>query len=183
MYASTEQRNRERVHVLADKLYRERYHYLLRIARRNGAGAGDADDVVNDAFAAFISKYDLGSGAPPLAWLTLCLKRASWAAYRSQRLDRRAGQEVESGSDEPGFCIADIPSEAAGVEETIKRAEDTIEARGRMAQLKPAERRALVLIAAGFSYKEIGELNRWSYTKVNRSAAEGRAALRAALAP
>jgi hypothetical protein len=35
MYTSTtEQRNRERVQVLADQLYRERYHYLLRIARR-----------------------------------------------------------------------------------------------------------------------------------------------------
>ena len=38
MYAATEQRNRERGQALADQLYRERYHYLLRIARRNGAG-------------------------------------------------------------------------------------------------------------------------------------------------
>ncbi len=42
----------------------------------------------------------------------------------------------------------------------------------------PAERRALVLIAAGYSYKEIAEMNQWTLTKVNRCAAEGRAAFR-----
>ena len=91
MYASTEQRSRERIQVLADKLYRERHHYLLRIARRNGAGTADADDAVNDAFAAFIDKFDPASGSPPLAWLTLTLQRRCWAINRSRRLDRRAG--------------------------------------------------------------------------------------------
>jgi DNA-directed RNA polymerase specialized sigma24 family protein len=44
--------------------------------------------------------------------------------------------------------------------------------------LKPAERRAIGLIAAGYSYAEVGEITGWSYTKINRCAAEGRAALR-----
>ncbi len=39
MYASTEQQNRERVQALAEELYRERFHYLRRIALRNGASA------------------------------------------------------------------------------------------------------------------------------------------------
>jgi len=90
MYANAEQRNRERVKVLADQLYRERYHYLLRIARRNGAG-DDADDAVNDAFAAFIDKFDPASGSPPLGWITLTLQRRCWAINRSRRLERRAG--------------------------------------------------------------------------------------------
>ncbi len=47
-----------------------------------------------------------------------------------------------------------------------------------LATLKPAERRALALLAAGLSYAEIGELCGWTYTKVNRCLAEGRAALR-----
>lgn len=177
MYAGTEQRNRERVQALADQLYRERYHYLLRIARRNGAG-DDADDAVNDAFAAFIDKFDPDGEAPPLAWATLTLKRRCWAICRSRHLDRRAGQEAAPGSTEPGFSIANIPAETAGVDEAIERADYVLEASERLAALKPAERWALGLIAAGYSYQEVGQITGWSYTKINRSAAEGRARLR-----
>ena len=182
MYASAEQGSRERVQVLADQLYRERYQYLLRIAQRNGAGDGDAGDAVNDAFAAFISKFDSDGEAPPLAWLTTTVKRAAWAAYRRQHLDRRVGQEAAPDSAGSGFSVADIPAETAGVEETIERAEYVLEARERLGALKPAERRALGLFAAGCSYAEISEMNQWTYTKTNRCINEGRAALRASAA-
>jgi RNA polymerase sigma factor (sigma-70 family) len=175
MYA-TEQRNRKRVQVLADQLYRERYHYLVRIARRNGDA--DADDAVNDAFAAFIDKFDPDCGAPPLAWLTTTVKRAAWAAYRRQHLDRRLGQETASDSAGSGFSVANLPAKTAGPEETTERAEYVLEARAKLAALKPQELRALSLLAAGYSYAEIGEMNRWTYTKVNRCISEGRDALR-----
>jgi DNA-directed RNA polymerase specialized sigma24 family protein len=42
------------------------------------------------------------------------------------------------------------------------------DARHRLARLKPAERTALGMRAAGLSYAEIGELRGWTYTKVNR---------------
>lgn len=176
MYASTEQRNRERVQVLADQLYRDRYHYLVRIARRNGAG-DDADDAVNDAFAAFIDKFDPASGSPPLGWLTLTLQRRCWAINRSRRLDRRAGQWVDRDSGEPRFSVADIPAQTAGVEESIERGECVLEARERLGALKAAERQALGLFAAGCSYAEIGQMNDWTFTKVDRLLKEGRAAL------
>jgi RNA polymerase sigma factor (sigma-70 family) len=177
MYASTERRNRERVQVLADKLYRERYHYLLRIARRNGAG-DDADDAVNDAFAAFIDKFDPASGSPPLAWVTLTLKRRCWAITGSRRLDRRAGHWVDRDSGEPRFSVAGLPAPTAGPEESTERTESVLEARERLAQLKPDERKALLLFGLGYSYHEISERRGWSYTKTNRSITEGRAALR-----
>jgi hypothetical protein len=47
-------------------------------------------------------------------------------------------------------------------------------------RLKPDERTAIGLQAAGFSYREIGERQEWTQTKINRCLAEGRAALRAA---
>ena len=50
--------------------------------------------------------------------------------------------------------------------------------RSHLAKLKPSERRALSLLALGYSYREICEQTGWSYTKVNRCLAEGRAALR-----
>jgi DNA-directed RNA polymerase specialized sigma24 family protein len=180
MYTSTEQRNRERVQVLADQLYRERFHYLLRIARANGAGRDDAPDSVNDAFSAFIDKFDPDCEAPPLAWLTTTLKRRCWAINRSRRLDRRAGQWVDRDSGEPRFSVADLPAQTAGVEETVERAEYVLEARERLGTLKPAERTALVLFGLGYTYREIGELTRWTYTKTNRCVSEGRAALRKA---
>ena len=179
MYSSTaEQDRRAQVQALAEQLYRERYSYLLRIARANGANGDDASDSVNDAFAAFIEKFDPDSGAPPLAWVTTTLKRRCWAIYRSQHLDRRVSQEADPDAGRPGSCIANVPSEAAGVTETLEQAEWIVDARQRLACLKPAERRALVLIAAGYSYTEIATMNQWTLTKVNRSAAEGRAALK-----
>ncbi len=182
MYApSSEQDRSARVKTLADQLYRERYHYLSRIAIKNAANREDAEDSIDDAFASFLEKFDPDCEAPPLAWVTLSLKRACWAAYRRQHLDRRASQEAAPDSAESGFSVAAIPSTASGPEEAVERAEHVAEARERLAQLKPAERRALVLIAAGYSYKEIGAMSDWSHTKTNRSAAEGRAALRAAM--
>jgi DNA-directed RNA polymerase specialized sigma24 family protein len=44
--------------------------------------------------------------------------------------------------------------------------------------LKANERIAIVLQAEGYSYAEICEMLGWSYTKVNRCLAEGRAKLR-----
>jgi RNA polymerase sigma factor (sigma-70 family) len=149
----------------------------LRIARANGAG-DDAPDSVNDAFSIFLDKFDPDGGAPPSAWVTLTLKRRCWSIHRSRRLDHRAGQWVDPDSGEPRFSIADLPAQTAGVEETIERAEYVLEARERLGALKPAERRVLILIAAGYTYREVGQITGFSYTKTNRSAAEGRARLR-----
>jgi DNA-directed RNA polymerase specialized sigma24 family protein len=54
------------------------------------------------------------------------------------------------------------------------------EGRRRLRRLKPDERRALGLIGADYSYREVGEITGWTYTKANRRIAEGLAALRAA---
>lgn len=180
MYASgSEQRSRARIQELADRLYRERYHHLLRIARGNCANLADAEEAVQFAFLAFLSHFDPDGDAPPLPWLTLTLKRECWAKYSREHWDRRAGQETMADCDDRGCSLEAIASSAASPDETIERAECMLEARRRLVQLKPAERRALSLIAAGFSYREVCEITEWSYTKVNRCAAEGRAALRA----
>jgi RNA polymerase sigma factor (sigma-70 family) len=144
MYASTDQPSRERVKALAEQLYRERRRYLLRIALRNAAGPADAEEAVQEAFAAFIRAFDPDGGAPPLAWLTLTLKRECWAKRR-KTLRLSAGQEP-------------IAVEAPGPEQSIERAEAVVKARERLALLKSAERRALGLIAAGYTYREVGEI-------------------------
>jgi len=122
-----------------------------------------------------IDKYDPDGGSPPLAWVTLVLQRRCWALYREAHLDRRAGQEAVPDSVGRSFAAESLPSGDTGPEQLVERVE---EARARLASLKPAERRALGLIAAGCSYVEVGNITGWSYTKVNRCLAEGRARLR-----
>ena len=51
-----------------------------------------------------------------------------------------------------------------------------------LAELKPAESRALLLQAAGRTYAEIESATGWTHTKVNRALTEGRAEFRARLA-
>ena len=179
MYASSsEQQRRAQVQALAGQIYDAHRSRLLAIAKRNCDSGGQAEDALQDAFISFIEHFDPASEAPPLAWLTLTLKRRSWALYRAQHLDRRASQKAASEGVESRFSVTDIPAETPGAEETIERAEFVLEAREKLACLKPAERRALGLIAAGYSYREIGQMSGWTYTKTNRCAAEGRASLR-----
>jgi RNA polymerase sigma factor (sigma-70 family) len=163
------------VRQLAAELYVERRNYLLAIARRNAANEADAEEALQEAFAAFIAHFDPERGAPPLAWLTLTLKRQCWRLRREAHLERRAGQEVECGGEEVGAVIESIPSAGPDLEErVVERDED----RRRLARLKADEQAALWLQAAGYSYREIGERRGWTYTKVNRCISEGRAALR-----
>ena len=59
-----------------------------------------------------------------------------------------------------------------------ERREGCREQARRLTGLKPDERRALILKGEGYSYREICERTGWTYTKVNRCLAEGRARLR-----
>lgn len=77
MYASTEQRRRARVQALADELYRERYHHLLRIARANAFNRADAEEATQDAFASFIEHFDPERrGTPAVARRSCRARRA-----------------------------------------------------------------------------------------------------------
>ena len=179
MYASTAQQRRDaQVQALAGQIYDAHRGRLLAIARHNCEGAEQAEEALQDAFISFIEHFDPDGEAPPLAWLTLTLKRRCWALYRQRRLDRRNAWQAQVDFGEPGLSVESTLPSTAHPEEAFERAERVAEARDRLARLKPAERETLGLIAAGYSYREIGEITGWTYTKTNRCAAEGRAALR-----
>jgi DNA-directed RNA polymerase specialized sigma24 family protein len=175
MYA--EEGRQHEVRVIAAELYREHRGYLLTIACRHAVSRADAEEALQEAFTAFVRAYDPGRGAPPLAWLTLTMKRECWRKRRDAHLDRRAGQEAERGGDDPGFILESIPSPGASLEERVMERE---EGRRRLGRLKPDQRTGLGLLGAGFTYREIGRLRGWTYTKVNRCIRESRAALRMA---
>jgi RNA polymerase sigma factor (sigma-70 family) len=170
MYADRAQRQ---VHELANELYADNYDYLLAIARRNAHTNTDAAEAMQEAFVSFIAHFDPEGGAPPLAWLTLTLKRQCWRARREAHLERQCGQEAER--EELGSRLEALGSPQP---ETAERVLERDDARRRLRRLKPDERTALGMLAAGYSYREIGERCGWTYTKVNRCLAEGRATLR-----
>ena len=156
------------VERLAESLYRREHRRLLGLARSNSACEEDAEEALQDAFVLFIDHFDPQGEAPPLAWLALTLKRRCWALYHRRRQSKRAWELRE-----PPAGRSRLPEEMAEIAESVARVRRLLEG------LKPAERQALTLLALGYSYREIGELTGWTYTKVNRSIAEGRARLRA----
>lgn len=163
--------------LLAAQIYRDKRSYLLAIARKSSASNEDAEEALQDAFILFIDHYNPKKGSPPLAWLTLTLKRRCWAIYKRQKLyeNYQPAQPANSLAATPLEMRADstrLPDELAEAAESIDQAREQVK------QLKPQERRALGLHAFGYSYQEICGITGWTYTKVNRCLAEGRAALR-----
>jgi hypothetical protein len=67
-----------------------------------------------------------------------------------------------------------LPAGGVGPAERVERKELIARSREALQALKPAELRALTLLAEGYSYAEISELTGFSATKVNRCLAEGR---------
>ena len=154
---------------IAEDLYRNHRHFLLAIATRNSADQLDAEEALQDAFLIFLDRFDPETRTPPLAWLTLTLKRHCWAIYRRKR----------SAPDTPQTNTLDtMPDQTASPEEAAEAAELLARHRKLIRLLRPNERRALGLLALGFSYHEIMRVTGWTYTKVNRSIRDGRAQLR-----
>jgi RNA polymerase sigma factor (sigma-70 family) len=161
----------EAIRRQAGEIYAARRGHLLGIARRNSACEADAEEAVQDAFLAFIETYDPAGGAPPIAWLSLVVKRACWRAGDRRR--REVG-ELLPGAEAQAERMAGSPPAVEA------RVVDLEEARARLRELKPDERTAIGLAAAGYAYGEIAERRGWTKTKVNRCLYEGRVALREA---
>ncbi len=176
MYASTAEQCRDaEVQALAGQIYDAHRSRLLAIAKRNSDSGEQAEEALQDAFISFIEHFDPKSDSPPLAWLTLTLKRRCWALYRLQR----RGWQQRSERDGKRCSDAELlagPSQRP--DDLLDLAEEVVVIRSQLASLKPAERRALSLLALGYSYREIGQITGFSYTKTNRCLSEGRAALR-----
>ena len=96
------------------------------------------------------------------------------------RAAARAATAAPAEEGEDWFAL--IPSQGAGPEERAERHESIARSREALQALKPAELRALTLLAEGYSYAEIGEITGFSRTKVNRCLAEGRERYRSIVA-
>ena len=146
---------------------------LRRTAMRFSQRPEDAEDAVQRAAEILIRKGpELGS-PQLLAWMRVVVRHEAFAVGREARRQPFAGSVPAGSGLDPGRST---PS-AAEPERAIESTERVADAAAALATLKPQERRALGLQAAGCSYAEIQAITGWTYTKVNRSLAEGRAAL------
>lgn len=137
-----------------------------RTARRVSLCTDDADDALQRASLILLEKAPPHPPARLAAWMHLVTKHEALAIRRER--ERLLGCEVSDHRASGALC----PSERA------ERREWAHARAKALRRLKPDERRALVLLGEGYSYREISELNGWSYTKVNRCLCEGRARLR-----
>jgi DNA-directed RNA polymerase specialized sigma24 family protein len=169
-----EQERTREVRELAARIYEERYSYLLRIARRNAATRSDAEEALQEAFAYFVAGYDPDSGAPPLAWITTTMKRRCWRLRDGAHLEHRVVADAGADHQEPTETIEGVSSSSRPLADRVAKCD---EARRRLRRLKPDQRTALGMVAAGCSYEDIRRARGWTPTKVNRCLYEGRRAL------
>jgi RNA polymerase sigma factor (sigma-70 family) len=166
-----------RAEALAERLYAIHRTRLLAIAKRNSASIEDAEEALQDAFILFIDHFDPNDDSPPLAWITLTLKRRCWALYKHQR-HSWARAPTLGQSTARSARVESLADWKPRPDEVAELNEDMETMRHRLASLKPDQREALGFFALGYSYHEICDITGWTYTKVNRCISEGRAGLR-----
>jgi RNA polymerase sigma factor (sigma-70 family) len=166
---STVARKRAAVEMIA------RYEGALRrTARRYSFDAEDADDAYQRALEIVLTKAPTTDLRELIRWTQTVTKHEA-LAVRASREKLLGYQRPREGAEDP---MALIPATGDGPDEQVERREDVARSREALQALKPAELRALGLLAEGYSYFEIGERTGWSQTKINRLLAEGRARFR-----
>lgn len=141
---------------------------LRQVARRYSLCEDDAEDAYQRALEILLVKAPSDRPRELIRWMKTVVKHEALAIrhYRERLLG--------VGEDETGDPIARIAAGNAGPGEQLERSEQVGRSREALRALKPAELRSLTLLAAGYSYAEIGEITGFSHTKVNRCVAEGR---------
>jgi RNA polymerase sigma factor (sigma-70 family) len=145
---------------------------LKRTARRFSIDAEDAEDAYQRALEIVLTKAPTTSPRDLIRWTQTVIRHEALAVRQGR--ERLHGYRRE-GRDDPGFDpVANLAADGGEPDEQVERREEIARSREALKALKPAELRALSLLAEGYSYAEIGELTGFSQTKVNRVLAEGR---------
>lgn len=165
---------------VAVELIRDHDRPLRWTARRYSICSDDAEDAYQRGIEILLSKAPTTDLHHLLPWTRTVIKHEALAIRktRERTLGRPGVVRDEDHEDEDWVQL--IPATGAGPDEQTLRRERVARSREALAQLKPAELKALTQLAEGFSYDEIGTMNEWSRTKVNRCLSEGRARFRSA---
>jgi RNA polymerase sigma factor (sigma-70 family) len=141
---------------------------LRQTARRYSLCEDDAEDAYQRALEILLVKAPSDRPRELIRWTKTVVKHEALAIRRYR--ERLLGV----GEDGAGDPIARIAARGPGPGERFEQHERVARSREALQALKPAELRTLTLLAAGYSYAEIGEITGFSHTKVNRCLAEGR---------
>jgi RNA polymerase sigma factor (sigma-70 family) len=142
---------------------------LRQMARRYSLCEDDAEDAYQRALEILLVKAPSDRPEELGPWMRTVVKHEALAIRRQRERMLGTGRE-EEGWDP----IASLAASGAGPGEAAERREQVARSREALQALKPAELRALALLAAGCSYAEIGRITGFSRTKINRCLAEGR---------
>ncbi len=154
---------------------------LRRTARRFSLCEDDADDALQRGLEIMLRKAPTDDPRELIRW-TQTVVRHEALAVRRERERILAGPAARPAGEEGEDWVTLIPAAADGPAERAERREAIARSREALRALKPAELRALTLLAQGYSYREIGEITGFSPTKINRCLAEGRERFRRFLA-
>jgi RNA polymerase sigma factor (sigma-70 family) len=146
---------------------------LRQVARRYSLCGEDAEDAYQRALEIVLTKAPSERPQDLVRWTTTVVKHEALAIRRNRERLLGPAAAVREG-EEDRDRIALLPAAEDGPDERLQRREDVARSREALQALRPAELRSLTLLAAGYSYAEIGEITGFSRTKVNRSLAEGR---------
>ncbi len=161
----------------AIELIRNHDRQLRSSARRYSICAEDADDAYQRGIEILLSKAPTTDLRQLLPWTRTVIKHES-LAVRKQR-ERILGRPSSARDEDEGEDWIDlIPAGTEGPDERVVKREKVARSREALSRLKPQELKALTMLAEGYSYAEIGSINKWTRTKVNRCLAEGRQAFR-----
>jgi RNA polymerase sigma factor (sigma-70 family) len=134
---------------------------LRRMARRYSLCEDDAEDAYQRALEILLVKAPNERARELSSWMKTVVKREALAI-------RRYRERMLSGDDETVDPVERLAAPGAGPGERTERREEIARSREALQALKPAEQRALALLAAGCSYAEIGRITGFSHTNVNR---------------
>jgi RNA polymerase sigma factor (sigma-70 family) len=143
-----------------------------RTARRYSICADDAEDAYQRSLEILLTKAPPIDGDALVRWMQVVTKREALAVRRQR--ERLLSGPRAPGGDEDRDPLESIASESPQPTDQAESRERVARSGEALRALKPQEIRALTLKAQGYSYKEIGEITGWSYTKINRCMAEGR---------
>ena len=153
---------------------------LRRTAQRYSICTEDAEDAFQRALEILLTKAPPGEARELVRWMQTVTKHEALAVRRNR--ERHIGSRPPAmWEDESADWLDLMPAQGAGPAERAERSEAIARSREALKTLKPAELKALTLLAEGYSYAEIGEMTGFSRTKVNRCLAEGRERFRAFL--
>lgn len=143
---------------------------LKRTARRFSLDLDDAEDAYQRALEILLTKAPTTDQRQLIRWTQTVTKHEAMAVRESR--EKLLGANVPR--DEDYDPLSSLPAGGAGPDERAARSEVVARSREALEALKPAELRALSLLASGYSYAEIGRITGFSQTKINRVLAEGR---------